>query len=527
MDVELSALAELGRLTLVRPEAVTAGTVLGACEIVRDVLDADDAYVICAGDPHFVRVGCAGDPAAYEIKQKGYYLVWEQLALHPDIVGGLFNMADRRVYAPNPLVPGIPATHLAVLLPSEESNSEMLIVRGPWPHGLRTPQIEFLVAARPILATLASMLLDKQRRQRQQEQLRSLSVVAATLVDGQDIETALGAIATAVAKAASFDVVTINLLSPDLSRVTTRVLNRHRYSDTKTTRIGAKERGYAVHTAAICAETYQPLLYPDVSATDHPYPLDENARRFFVRAHILSHAVFPLWSGERLLGTVEFSSSAPHSFTQDEVEYLALLCEQIVMAVTCLQLQREIREANAALARAAVHDALTGLPNRALFLDRLQQALARAQRTRAQIAVLFIDLDNFKGVNDSLGHEAGDRLLRIVAERLQSNMRAGDTVARLGGDEFTALLDGVASQDEALQVAWRLQTAIHQPAEIAERMLRCTASIGVAMYSDGVTAEGLIRMADAAMYRAKAAGKVCVSLYDVSRSEADTVQRPA
>jgi len=171
------------------------------------------------------------------------------------------------------------------------------------------------------------------------------------------------------------------------------------------------------------------------------------------------------------------------------------------------------KRAELRLAHLALHDALTGLPNRALFLDRLQHALDRAGRTSRQVAVLFVDLDRFKGVNDALGHEAGDSLLQQVAERLQSCVRSSDTLARLAGDEFTVLLEDVADVHEAQAVAERIRAALQQPFLVAGQQLAVTASVGVALSGPETRqAEELLRRSDAAMYRAKSSGRnrVCV-----------------
>jgi diguanylate cyclase (GGDEF)-like protein/PAS domain S-box-containing protein len=149
----------------------------------------------------------------------------------------------------------------------------------------------------------------------------------------------------------------------------------------------------------------------------------------------------------------------------------------------------------------AFHDPLTGLANRALFEDRLDHALA--QRRTSPIAVLFLDLDAFKGINDSLGHAAGDRLLRVIARRLTKSIRVGDTVARLGGDEFAVLAE-VASAADAVKAADRLLDALRQPIELEGRQISGQASLGIALSFDGATPTELLRNADAAMYRAKA-----------------------
>jgi diguanylate cyclase (GGDEF)-like protein len=171
------------------------------------------------------------------------------------------------------------------------------------------------------------------------------------------------------------------------------------------------------------------------------------------------------------------------------------------------------KRAELRLAHLALHDALTGLPNRTLFLDRLQHALDRAGRTGRQVAVLFVDLDRFKGVNDALGHEAGDSLLQQVAQRLQSCVRSSDTLARLAGDEFTVLLEDVAGVHEAQAVAERIQAALQEPFLVAGQQLAVTASVGVALCGPETRqAEELLRRSDAAMYRAKSWGRnrVCV-----------------
>jgi len=163
----------------------------------------------------------------------------------------------------------------------------------------------------------------------------------------------------------------------------------------------------------------------------------------------------------------------------------------------------------------AFHDSLTGLPNRALFLDRLERALARAERARYSVAVFFMDLDDFKLVNDSLGHEAGDELLIAVAGRLQNRLRSEDTVARLGGDEFTILLQNISGPGEATYVAGRILEDFREPFAVVGRKLSVTTSIGIAISTPSGEEEpnDLLRHADEAMYKAKQRGK---AQYEVS-----------
>ena len=186
------------------------------------------------------------------------------------------------------------------------------------------------------------------------------------------------------------------------------------------------------------------------------------------------------------------------------------------------------KRAEAALEHQALHDALTGLPNRTLFGDRLERALAHAERRQQLVAVLFLDLDNFKVINDSLGHQSGDALLGEVAARLTSCVRATDTVARLGGDEFTILLEDLETEAEAEQIAERIGEVLQAAFFVGDREVFVSASVGLALSApwrvsaDGAEAhassradsDGLLRNADTAMYRSKVAGKARHSVFD-------------
>jgi len=161
----------------------------------------------------------------------------------------------------------------------------------------------------------------------------------------------------------------------------------------------------------------------------------------------------------------------------------------------------------------ATHDPLTGLPNRELFHDRLNQALVRSRRARIgqsekwKLAVLLLDLDNFKEINDTLGHGWGDQALKVVAERLQSCVRKSDSVSRLGGDEFTLLLEGIVNRESCSIVANKILNAIGQPIELSGQVFRLSASLGISVYPDhGEDGETLLKHADVAMYQAKQHG---------------------
>jgi diguanylate cyclase (GGDEF)-like protein len=186
-------------------------------------------------------------------------------------------------------------------------------------------------------------------------------------------------------------------------------------------------------------------------------------------------------------------------------------------------LQAEIAERHLADQRVvhmAHHDALTGLPNRTLLADRVGQAIARAHRRGGKLAVLFLDLDRFKNVNDSLGHAIGDQLLTEVAVRIKACLREEDTAARLGGDEFIISLPDVADAAEAAGVAGRILAELARPFPIGEHQLHADGSIGIALYPrDGNTAETLLRNADTAMYHAKESGRANYQFFNAQMTE--------
>ena len=205
----------------------------------------------------------------------------------------------------------------------------------------------------------------------------------------------------------------------------------------------------------------------------------------------------------------EEDQRALRGYSAGAVDYLykpfnpVVLRSKVQVFIDLWRLNREAEE----LAHRALHDPLTGLPNRVLFHDRLEMALARARRKSSQVAVLFLDLDGFKLVNDRLGHEAGDQLLVEVAHRLQQALRPSDTVARFGGDEFTVLSEGFTDERHVLALTERIQSAIAERYELCGGEAHITTSIGVALASGpDARPETLIREADSAMYCAKRHG---------------------
>ena len=232
---------------------------------------------------------------------------------------------------------------------------------------------------------------------------------------------------------------------------------------------------------------------------------EELAQTFIIMCIPVFIASFLLvpWSGFIVSAVVIFNTLIINGATVNTISLLTFI------SVTTLAylLARSLDRVNRQNRYRAYYDSLTGLPNRALFLDLLTQALNSFKSDRIPRAVLFMDLDQFKVINDSLGHRAGDELLIIAARRLQNCLRPGDTAARLGGDEFIVLLDGVGDVEDAVQVAQRIVEALGAPVKLAGRQMVVSTSMGIALCEDAYCEpDALLRDSDVAMYHAKAEG---------------------
>jgi diguanylate cyclase (GGDEF)-like protein len=220
--------------------------------------------------------------------------------------------------------------------------------------------------------------------------------------------------------------------------------------------------------------------------------------------------LFPLLNGARFFGILAVAAESP--LPGDVIESLRTLRTQVSLALDSVALTEE-------LTRRAMHDMLTGLGNRALLWDRMAAALARARRSGKPVGVLLLDLNGFKPVNDTYGHEAGDTLLKVVAERLKTCVRTEDTVARLGGDEFVVVTEDLIDVDGALVVADRVVRALDEPVTIGGHELRTPASIGIALTYGSAGPDEVLRDADAAMYVAKRRGGGCYHVHGTATPE--------
>jgi diguanylate cyclase (GGDEF)-like protein len=219
-------------------------------------------------------------------------------------------------------------------------------------------------------------------------------------------------------------------------------------------------------------------------------------------------AAFPLFNRGKPIGILLFCAREKSAFTPGSVDLLQRLADNIAFALDNFDRADEKNRADERIEHMASHDSLTGLPNRELFNHLLGSAIDVVQRRQLQFALLFIDLDRFKVINDSLGHEAGDALLVEMANRLRQNLRPSDIVARLGGDEFVVILEHSAERGDIEEVARKLLLAVSRPVQLSGHECHATASIGIAMCpAHGADAHSLTKSADTAMYLAKEDGK--------------------
>ena len=243
---------------------------------------------------------------------------------------------------------------------------------------------------------------------------------------------------------------------------------------------------------------------------DYEQRLDADKAEAFRRAgrlnEIRATLSVPLRMGEETMGYFNLDNfRSAGAFSGPDIEIAEAIAAQVSLALYRLFLERRLQQERQHYRHMAHHDPLTGLPNRRLFLDSLERALEPASRRRSRLGLLYIDLDDFKGINDAYGHDAGDYLLVETARRIHASIRKGDLAARLGGDEFGVLLMDVQTVRDAPSVADKIRVACSEPVGFGAQQLMVTPSIGAATYPDHAReTEALLKLADSRMYELKA-----------------------
>ena len=334
---------------------------------------------------------------------------------------------------------------------------------------------------------------------RQARQQAAVAALGRFALEEQDLESVMDRVAETVASTLGVDLSEVLEITPRGSAL--RLVAGVGWPDGQVRR-ALVPSGPDTH-AGYTLRAQEPVVTHDIAEeTRYAFPapeLDAGARAGITVAIAARDGVW---------GVLGAHARAPHRFAPDEADFLRAVANVISSAVDRHRVEEGVRHR-------AMHDSLTGLPNRALALDRLEGALARRRRDGRAVAVLLADLDQFKLVNDSMGHQAGDDLLVALAPRLHDAVRPSDTVARLGGDEFLVVCEQLDGPREAIRVAERVAQAINQPIVLAAGEHFITASIGIAVAeSADADPAALMRDADAAMYRAKERGRGRYELFD-------------
>lgn len=373
-----------------------------------------------------------------------------------------------------------------------------------------------LVALLGRLAENVSFALDnferaeeKARTEAQKERLtRMFAALSATneaIMRAKSRAELFDLVCLAASNGAKFTSTTIALARPDSDRLEIVASAGPSADTTRNVRLSVDpERPEGRGMSGTAFRTRQPCISNDYLNDDRVSAFHAIVRSDGAR----SGAAFPLVVHDQPVGVMIYMSTEPGTFTPEFVELLQRLADNVSFAMENFDRADEKNKADERIEYLASHDSLTDLPNRETFNALLREAIDSAQRRDHRFALLFIDLDRFKVINDSLGHEAGDLLLLEVANRLRGALRASDVVARLGGDEFVVILDQCGEIEDVQRIATDLLAALAQPMQLAGHECHTTASIGVAMYpANGSDAQTLTKNADMAMYLAKEDGK--------------------
>jgi diguanylate cyclase (GGDEF)-like protein len=399
------------------------------------------------------------------------------------------------------------ATALAVALAMTVAGTSLGLAVG----GLLTTRPYLALLLLPPALVLASGYLIYLAQQRQRDELAFLNTLTRAANEAARVEDAMVSLLGLVRRRFDVDIAAMTLLPVGESEAGLFAQLGPGRSTTGVVRLDPA-RSARASTFLASLDSSVRLRAKDLAAHDVDALVDGTPEQA---------AVVPVAGRTRSVGSLVLASPLDGSFSTADLALLDAIGAQAGAALEAGRLEKSLEqlvELQDQLRHSAYHDALTGLPNRTLFNERLSHAVIRQARQPRPLAVLFIDLDDFKAANDTFGHETGDWLLTTVAERLEGSLRAGDSVARLGGDEFAILLEETPSE-EVSRIAERLVAAIARPFSVGGDEIRLSASVGAALSAGGKSADELLRNADVAMYRAKAQGKGRHNLYDEDMRE--------
>ena len=393
--------------------------------------------------------------------------------------------------------------HLTVRVASSRSSYGYLCAVDPAPQRFFPQEIEILEAYGSLAAAALDSASALEEARRDATTARVMLELSTNLAEIGSVGEMAMRLARSVPAVVDCDRALVALIDPEVHRA--RVVASFGYPDS----LAAELTTITFNVPALDSPAHGFHVFESNTA-------DGLARELMTRTGTVATAMVPITVNGEYAGSVIVGvTDGAHRLRDDSMlaERLRGLAGQAATAVRNAALLDQIRHQ-------ALHDGLTGLPNRALILDRIDNMLARSRRNHAPAAVLFLDLDGFKAVNDALGHDIGDRLLEAVAARLSTTLRDGDTIGRLGGDEFVVLIESSDTEPGPELVADRLLEVMREPFDVGvDRPLPMTASIGIAV-GDRLSGTELLRDADVAMYQAKATGKDRVVLFEAAMQAA-------
>ncbi len=416
--------------------------------------------------------------------------------------------------------------YVALRIPTSESPSEMVIVRGSWQDGVDPALLAFLGGARPAFIMFLERMLNAYRADRQRGQMSALANAAEVLTQDEDKVSVLAHLADALSNTTGYELVTIDLWDESSQKIFARALNRHRWRDTSLGHVWTDRSGLELDTNALRSiHERQPILMPDIQNDTLSSP---EARHFYKWIMLVSAARIPIIFRDEVLGSLSFASWKPRTFPPEEIEVLTTIASQLAVGLKAMQMYKALLESKEQLERyskqlqanteiehrLARTDALTGIPNRRYVEEVVDAEHARAVRHGGPLSVGLLDVDKLKAVNDEFGHDAGDEVLMQLARLARRSCRKGDVVGRYGGDEFLFVLPE-ADLGAALRFGERFRSKVEkQPFHLPRgHTLTLNVSLGIAEADAAVAqqAPDLIASADAALYHAKSVGgnRVC------------------
>jgi len=354
---------------------------------------------------------------------------------------------------------------------------------------------------------MESVLLQSEKTLRRHNRVLAKLTKSKTL-NGKDLNHALREITEAAAQTLEVERVSVWLYNQDHSKI--HCLDLYENSQ------GQHSEG--VELAAVSYPAYFQALEHARAIAAHDAHTDSRTQEFsefyLTPLGITSMLDAPIWLHGEMVGVLCYENvGLMRQWTLEEENFAAAIADLVSLSIET----DKRKQAEETIRHQALHDQLTGLPNRTLFNDRLSIALANARRHKEMLAVVFLDLDRFKKINDTLGHDVGDLLLKAVVERVKNSVRQGDTVARWGGDEFTLLLPQIAGKQDAINIAKRILDALKPVFNLNGYEARISLSIGIAVYPfDGEDAETLVKNADVALYRTKEDGRNGYQVYSLT-----------